>query len=143
MGFRSLTEAIDLTTSGNRLVFHLSGALGQFEHDLIEERTRSSLAAAAARGRIGGRRPVVTPRTNARIFAPICMRMTATKSIMAASASHSGISRLWGEGSREMPWDDNFVSSAVRLSRAGGEPWRVGQQFPCVIRLGFFENAGC
>ena len=41
VGFRSLTEAIDTTTPGGRLVFHLFGALGQFERDLIRERTRN------------------------------------------------------------------------------------------------------
>ena len=41
-------------------MFHLFAALGQFERDLIRERTRAGLAAAAARGRTGGRRPVVT-----------------------------------------------------------------------------------
>ena len=60
VGFRSLTEAIDTTTPGGRLVFHLFAALGQFERDLIRERTRAGLAAAAARGRKGGRQPVVT-----------------------------------------------------------------------------------
>ncbi len=60
VGFRSLTEAIDTTTSGGRLVFHIFGALGQFERDLIQERTRAGLAAAAARGRKGGRKPAVT-----------------------------------------------------------------------------------
>ena len=60
VGFRSLTEAIDTTTPGGRLVFHLFGALGQFERDVIRERTRAGLAAAAARGRKGGRKPVVT-----------------------------------------------------------------------------------
>jgi len=61
VGFRSITEAIDTTTSGGRLVFHLFGALGQFERDLIQERTRAGLTAAAARGRKGGRKPVVVP----------------------------------------------------------------------------------
>lgn len=60
VGFRSLTENIDTTTSGGRLVFHLFGALGQFERDLISERTKAGLAAAVARGRKGGRKPVVT-----------------------------------------------------------------------------------
>jgi DNA invertase Pin-like site-specific DNA recombinase len=59
VGFRSITEAIDTTTSGGRLVFHLFGALGQFERDLIRERTHAGLAAAAARGRKGGRKPVL------------------------------------------------------------------------------------
>lgn len=61
VGFRSITEAIDTTTPGGRLVFHLFGALGQFERDLIQERTRAGLVAAAARGRKGGRKPVVVP----------------------------------------------------------------------------------
>ena len=60
VGLRSLTEGIDTTTPGGRLVFHVFGALGQFECDLIRERTRAGLAAAAARGRRGGRPPVVT-----------------------------------------------------------------------------------
>lgn len=66
VGFRSLTEAIDTTTPSGRLTFHLFGALGQFERDLIRERTRAGLAAAAARGRKGGRKPVVTPEKLAR-----------------------------------------------------------------------------
>ncbi|MCL1825739.1 MAG: recombinase family protein [Betaproteobacteria bacterium] len=60
IGFRSLTEAIDTTTSGGRLIFHVFGALGQFERDLIRERTKAGLTAAAARGRKGGRKPVIT-----------------------------------------------------------------------------------
>ena len=60
VSFRSLTEAIDTTTPGGRLVFHIFGALGQFERDLIRERTRAGLDAATARGRQGGRKPVVT-----------------------------------------------------------------------------------
>lgn len=60
IGFRSLTEAIDTTTPGGRLIFHVFGALGQFERDLIRERTKAGLSAAAARGRKGGRKPVVT-----------------------------------------------------------------------------------
>ena len=59
-GLQSLTEAIDTTTPGDRLIFHVFGALGQFERDLIRERTRAGLAAAASRGRRGGRKPVVT-----------------------------------------------------------------------------------
>jgi DNA invertase Pin-like site-specific DNA recombinase len=61
VGFRSLTEAIDTTTAGGRLILHIFGALSQFERDLIRERTRAGLSAAAARGRKGGRQPVVTP----------------------------------------------------------------------------------
>lgn len=61
VGFRSLTEQIDTTTSAGRLVFGIFGALGQFERDLIRERTTAGLAAAAARGRKGGRPMAATP----------------------------------------------------------------------------------
>ena len=60
VGFRSLTEGVDTETPNGRLVFHIFGALAQFERDLIRERTGAGLAAATARGRKGGRRPVVT-----------------------------------------------------------------------------------
>ena len=53
--FRSLTEAIDTTSPGGKLVFHIFGALAEFERDLIRERTRAGLTAARARGRTGGR----------------------------------------------------------------------------------------
>ena len=55
IGFRSLTETIDTTTFGGRLVFHVFGALAEFERNLIVERTRAGLDAARARGRVGGR----------------------------------------------------------------------------------------
>jgi DNA invertase Pin-like site-specific DNA recombinase len=55
VGFRSLQESIDTTTSGGRLIFHVFGALAEFERNLIRERTRAGLAAARARGRKGGR----------------------------------------------------------------------------------------
>jgi DNA invertase Pin-like site-specific DNA recombinase len=55
IGFKSLTENIDTTTPGGKLIFHVFGALAEFERDLIRERTQAGLAAARARGRRGGR----------------------------------------------------------------------------------------
>lgn len=55
VGFVSLQESVDTTTSGGKLVFHVFGALAEFERELIRERTRAGLAAARARGRLGGR----------------------------------------------------------------------------------------
>lgn len=55
VGFRSVTEAIDTTTPGGRLVFHIFGALAEFERSIIRERTRAGLDAARSRGKIGGR----------------------------------------------------------------------------------------
>ncbi len=51
IGFKSLTEQIDTTTSGGKLIFHVFGALAEFERDVIRERTRAGLSAARARGR--------------------------------------------------------------------------------------------
>lgn len=62
VGFRSLQESIDTTTSGGRLVFHVFGALAEFERDLISERTRAGLQAARARGRNGGRPKKLTAK---------------------------------------------------------------------------------
>lgn len=55
VGFHSLQERLDTTTSGGKLIFHLFASLAEFERDLIRERTTAGLAAARARGRKGGR----------------------------------------------------------------------------------------
>jgi DNA invertase Pin-like site-specific DNA recombinase len=62
IGFRSLTEQIDTTTSAGKFAFHFFGALAEFERELIRERTRAGLAAARARGRNGGRRRALTDK---------------------------------------------------------------------------------
>jgi DNA invertase Pin-like site-specific DNA recombinase len=55
IGFKSLIESMDTTTSGGKFIFHIFGALAEFERNLIQERTLAGLAAARARGRKGGR----------------------------------------------------------------------------------------
>jgi DNA invertase Pin-like site-specific DNA recombinase len=55
VGFQSLTEKIDTTSPGGKLIFHIFGALAEFERGLIRERTMAGLASARARGRLGGR----------------------------------------------------------------------------------------
>jgi DNA invertase Pin-like site-specific DNA recombinase len=62
IGFKSLTENIDTTTSGGKLIFHIFGALAEFERNLIRERTQAGLIAARERGRRGGRPKVLTGR---------------------------------------------------------------------------------
>jgi DNA invertase Pin-like site-specific DNA recombinase len=59
VGLCSLTEAIDTTTPGGKLVFHLFASLAEFERGVIRERTRAGLAAARARGQTGGRPPAL------------------------------------------------------------------------------------
>ena len=65
IGFQSVTEAIDTTSPGGKLVFHIFGALAEFERNLIRERTRAGLKAASARGRKGGRRHKLDDRKRA------------------------------------------------------------------------------
>jgi DNA invertase Pin-like site-specific DNA recombinase len=88
VGFRSLQEAIDTTTPGGKLVFHIFAALAEFERDLIRERTTAGLAAARARGRTGGR-PAVMTRPNR-----LAREMYASRQYtVAAIASTLGVSR--------------------------------------------------
>jgi DNA invertase Pin-like site-specific DNA recombinase len=62
-----LDQAIDTTTPGGRLVFHVLASIAEFERDLIRERTRDGLEAARARGRHGGRRPKLDARQRATV----------------------------------------------------------------------------
>jgi DNA invertase Pin-like site-specific DNA recombinase len=90
IGFRSLTESIDTTSSGGRLVFHIFGALAEFEHSLIRERTIAGLAAARARGRKGGRKPALSSADVRKAAA-----MLADPSITKAEvAKHFAVSRV-------------------------------------------------
>src|SRR3954452_6149816 len=61
IGFKSLTENIDTTTSGGKLIFHIFGALAEFERDIIKERTNAGLEAARTRGKLGGRPKALSP----------------------------------------------------------------------------------
>ncbi|MBC6445287.1 MAG: recombinase family protein [Alphaproteobacteria bacterium GM202ARS2] len=60
IGLRSITESIDTGTSGGKLIFHVFGALAEFERSVIRERTQAGLKAARARGRVGGRPAALT-----------------------------------------------------------------------------------
>lgn len=60
IGFKNLTKAIDTTTAHGRMFFHVIAAFAQMARDLIRKRTQAGLAAARARGRSGGRKPVMT-----------------------------------------------------------------------------------
>jgi DNA invertase Pin-like site-specific DNA recombinase len=88
IGFRSLTEQIDTTTPGGRLQFHIFGALAEFEREVIRERTRLGLAAARARGRLGGR-----PRALTREQLDLARVMREQKHTMPEIARALGVSR--------------------------------------------------
>lgn len=89
IGFRSLTEQIDTTTAGGRLIFHVFGAVAQFERDLVSERTKAGLAAARARGKRGGRPSALKPK-DVRIIKQILKDKTVTATDVA---KRFGVSR--------------------------------------------------
>jgi len=94
--FRSLHEGFDTNSSGGKLFFHLLGALAEFERNLISERTRAGLAAARARGRVGGRRSRVTPE-----------QVSAARGAYAAGSSIEVIAAQWGVSKRTVSrWID-------------------------------------
>jgi len=97
VGFRSLTESIDTTTATGRLVLHLFGALGEFERDLLKERTAAGLEAAAARGRRGGRPTVMTPAKVTAARALLAEGRTAREAAAAVSVSRATLYRALGE----------------------------------------------
>ncbi len=61
-GFRSLTEAIDTTTPAGRMMMQMVGAFAEFERAMLRERTKAGLDAARQEGRVGGRRPKLSPQ---------------------------------------------------------------------------------
>jgi DNA invertase Pin-like site-specific DNA recombinase len=61
-GFLSLTEAVDTTSPAGRMMMQIVGSFAEFERAMLRERTRSGLLAARGEGRIGRRRPKLTPR---------------------------------------------------------------------------------
>ena len=67
-GFKSLTEAIDTTTPAGRMMMQIVGSFAEFERAMLRERTRTGLEAARKEGRIGGRRPKLTPRQQQEIL---------------------------------------------------------------------------
>ena len=81
IGFLSLTESIDTTTSGGRLVFHIFAVLAEFERSIIRERTKAGLDAARARGRTGGRPPALSEKDRAMVSALLRDRSLTVKEI--------------------------------------------------------------
>src|SRR5215216_1364562 len=88
IGFKSITESIDTTTSGGKLVFHIFGALAEFEREIIRERTNAGLHAARARGRYGGPKHKLTAKQVA-----IARQLWESKTPVAEICEALGISR--------------------------------------------------
>lgn len=90
IGFKSVTESIDTTSAGGKLIFHIFGALAEFEHNLIRERTLAGLAAARARGRKGGRKPILSAHDVKKAAA----MLTAPNITKTEVAEHFFVSRV-------------------------------------------------
>lgn len=93
VGFRSITEAIDTTTAGGRLVFSVFGAIAQFEAELIRERTTAGLEAAKAQGRVGGRPSVMNADKLAAARALLSEGATLQEAANAIAVSRSTLRR--------------------------------------------------
>ena len=108
VGFRSLTENIDTTSPGGRLIFHVFAALAEFERDLIRERTQAGLEAARARGRQGGRPSSLSDdqvSTARRLYAQKDMTVAQISKVLGVS--RSTVYRVLGQGSRIGPTLDD------------------------------------
>lgn len=81
VGFQSLQESVDTTSSGGKLVFHIFGALAEFERSLILERTKAGLAAARARGKKGGRPKALNEKQRKLVVRLYNERKNTTKEI--------------------------------------------------------------
>jgi DNA invertase Pin-like site-specific DNA recombinase len=100
IGLMSVQEKIDTSSSGGRLIFHMFGALAEFERDLIRERTQAGLSAARARGRLGGRPKLLTPekrrlavqlyRAKEHSIAEICRLMGISKPTLYSYLAEAG-----------------------------------------------------
>jgi DNA invertase Pin-like site-specific DNA recombinase len=94
-GFRSLTESIDTTTPAGRMMMQMLGSFAEYERAMVKERTATGLAAARAEGRIGGRRPKLTPAQRADIAENVLSgRRTAAQMARLYAVSQPTVSRI-------------------------------------------------
>ena len=131
IGLRSLQEQLDTTTPGGKLVFHVFGALAEFERDLVRERTNAGLAAARARGRVGGRKPVLTGKKAEAALALYHSKTVPVSEICKTlGVSRTSLYRLVGEqGVGQRPVPDGDAGDALLL-RSGGASCRRSVALP-------------
>jgi DNA invertase Pin-like site-specific DNA recombinase len=94
-GFKSLTEAIDTTTPAGRMMMQMVGSFAEFEREMIRERTKAGLDAARREGRIGGRRPKLSPEQRKDIIDNMLSeRRTGAQMARLYKVSEATISRV-------------------------------------------------
>jgi DNA invertase Pin-like site-specific DNA recombinase len=97
-GFRSLTEAIDTTTSAGRMMMQIVGSFAEFERAMIRERTSAGLAQARSEGRIGGRRKKLNPKKRQEIAESVLSgRKSAAEMARLYEVSQPTVSRIVAE----------------------------------------------
>src|SRR4051794_24101095 len=136
VAFRSLTERIDTTTPQGELLFHIFGALAQFERALIQERVQAGLAAARRRGRLGGRPVAIGPEKLAAVVAAldggaskaaVCRTFGLHRSTLIDSLARIGWSAgLVGPGGRRGTAAEIERGPDRGAVRAADEPARSG-----------------
>ena len=98
-GFHSLTEAIDTTTPAGRMMMQMVGAFAEFERAMLRERTKAGLEVARQEGRIGGRRPKLSPQQQAEIRKMVSRgRKTAADAARLFKIHPATVSRLLARG---------------------------------------------
>ena len=94
-GFRSLTEAIDTTTPAGRMMMQMVGSFAEFDRAMIRERTNAGLAQARLEGRVGGRRPKLTPAQQLDVVENVSSsRRSAAQMARLYNVSEPTISRI-------------------------------------------------
>lgn len=124
VAFRSITEQIDTTTPQGELLFHIFGALAQFERALIQERVQAGLAAARRRGRRGGRPVVIDAEKLSAVIAAleggaskaiVCRTFGVRRSTLIDSLARIG----WSAGLKEAGGTSGATAAAERNPERG------------------------
>ena len=94
-GFRSLTESIDTTTPAGRMMMQIVGSFAEFEREMLRERTQHGLESARKQGRVGGRKPKLSPAQRREIVKLVTSeKKTAADAARLFKVSPSTVSRL-------------------------------------------------
>lgn len=128
VGFKSVTEGMDTSTNQGRLVFHMFGALAEFERGLIVERTMAGIRAARDRGYVGGRQPSLNAEQCILARDMVARGMTVSTVARALKVSRPTIYRVIEMSDRELADRDDRAAARLRNGnrptrrRPGGKP---------------------
>jgi DNA invertase Pin-like site-specific DNA recombinase len=124
IGFKSVTEGMDTSTNQGRLVFHLFGALAEFERGLIVERTMAGITAARSRGVIGGRQPVMSAEQAKLAKDMLARGMSVSAVARAFKVSRPTIYAVSDMSDRDLAARDDRAASRLRNQRGGSSGGR-------------------